>query len=153
MSTNYLPHKTLYIKISLLIGQLVSLYSGMKYIGDEEVDIRENSCEKNMDLDEAIRLKCATYRYSSPYNFSLDVPDEYSNSYHATLGFKANHSFRNNAGFFAFDHPRFGFVIAVVALKDIAEGEEVFTYYGYQVRSPAIDWYFELQEKFDNGLI
>jgi hypothetical protein len=134
-------------------GQLVSVYSGMKYIGDHEIDIRENSCEKNPDLDEDIRLACATYRYSSPYDFSLDVPNEYASSYRASLGFKANHSFRNNAGFYAFDHPRFGFVIAVVALKDIAKGEEVFTYYGYQVRSPAVDWYFELGEKFEKGLV
>ncbi len=135
------------------IGELVALYSGMKYIGDEEIDLRESNCENNINLDKISRINCATFRYSSPYGFSLDVPEPYSNSYRATSGFKSNHSFRNNAGFVAFDHPRFGFIISIFALRDIDQDEEIFTHYGYQVKSPALDWYFELKEKFEKGLI
>jgi hypothetical protein len=125
----------------------------MKYIGDEEIDLRESNCENNINLDKISRINCATFRYSSPYGFSLDVPEPYSNSYRATSGFKSNHSFRNNAGFVAFDHPRFGFIISIFALRDIDQDEEIFTHYGYQVKSPALDWYFELKEKFEKGLI
>ena len=79
-------------------------------------------------------MNCATYRYSSPYGFSIDIPAEFSNAYRASLGFKANHSFRNNCGYVAFDHPRFGFVNGIVALKDVAKDEEIFTDYGYEVK-------------------
>jgi hypothetical protein len=110
-------------------GELAALYSGMKYIGDEEIDLRQESCERNPRT----ASRCATYHYSSPYGFSIDVPAELAGSYDTTLGFKANHSFRNNCGFVAFDHPRFGFIVGIVALADVVEDEELFVYYGYQV--------------------
>ena len=93
--------------INVSLGELVALYSGMKFIGDEEMDLREESCDDNPDLTAEIRTQCATYRYSSPYGFSIDLPAEKASSYRTTLGFKANHSFRNNCGFIAIDHPRF----------------------------------------------
>jgi SET domain-containing protein len=68
------------------------------------------------------------------YRFTIDIPQEYADSYRATLGFKANHSFRNNCGFTAVDHPRFGFINAIVALKDVAKDEEIFAHYGYEVK-------------------
>ena len=93
--------------INVSLGELVALYSGMKFIGDEEMDLREESCDDNPDLTAEIRTQCATYRYSSPYGFSIDLPAEKASSYRTTLGFKANHSFRNNCGFIAIVHPRF----------------------------------------------
>jgi len=97
----------------------VALYSGMKYVGDEEMDLREENCDKNVNLTDEVRSRCAVYRYASAYGFYLDVPAEYSDTYRATLGFKANHSFRNNCGFVAIDHPRFGFVIGIAGLNFI----------------------------------
>ena len=83
------------------------MYSGLKFIGDDEMDLRERNCDQNLNLDEAVRFKCSTYRYSSPYGYSIDLPHEWSDTYRATVGFKANHSFNNNnCGFIAIDHPR-----------------------------------------------
>ncbi len=57
----------------------------------------------------------------------LDVPQDMSSvtSYCATLGHKANHAFVPNARFVQLEHPRFGLIVAVRAVRDIKEGEEV----------------------------
>jgi len=137
----------------MISGELVALYSGYKFVGDAEIDEHEKDCENNPELDEATRLKCAVYRYSSPYGYTIDVPYELSGSYRTTVGFKANHSFRNNCGFIAIDHPRSGFITGIVALQDIKMGEEIFTYYGYEVQVPQFKWYFDLKEEFEKGLV
>ena len=42
----------------------------------------------------------------------------------------ANHSFRNNAEYQTFQfHPVLGFIMAVVAVKDISKGSEVKMFY------------------------
>ena len=130
----------------------MALYSGLKFIGDEEIDSRVKSCEDNPGLSAEVRTQCATYRYSSPYGFSIDLPHEVASSYRTTLGFKANHSFRNNCGFIAIDHPRFGFITGIAALRNVSKDEEIFVHYGYQVERPEFKWYFDLKEKFDKGL-
>ena len=47
---------------------------------------------------------------------------------------------------------RFGFVVGIVALQNVSKDEEIFVYYGYQVERPEFKWYFDLKERFDNGL-
>lgn len=73
----------------------------------------------------------------------LDVgPESQScDQYRATLGHKACHSFEmKNAAFREFEHPRFGRIMSVVALRDIQRDEEVFVSYNYSV-SHAPEWY------------
>ena len=63
-----------------------------------------------------------------------DLPAEYSSleNYRATLAHKSNHMRRNNARFNRFNlHPVLGYIMAIVAIKDIPAGKEVFTNYGY----------------------
>ena len=51
----------------------------------------------------------------------LDIPLELSSTsaYSATLGHKANHSFKPNAKWGRIEHPRFGLICSIVALRVI----------------------------------
>ena len=80
------------------------------------------------------------------HNLCVDVPPAYSSLeiYRATLGHKACHHFQlRNSAFEEFEHPRFGRIMSVVAVKDIKEGEEIFVSYNYSLPlSPP--WYQHL---------
>ena len=83
-------------------------------------------------------------------SIDLDVgpDDRLCSQYRATLGHKACHSFdEKNAAFQEFEHPRFGRIMSVVALRDIRADEEVFVSYNYSV-SMAPEWYQELWFRF-----
>ena len=74
----------------------------------------------------ALKLTLAGYK--------IDLPPEYGtlDKYRATLGHKSNHNRRNNAIFHRYNlHPELGQIMSLVAVKDIPEGEEIFTNYGY----------------------
>ena len=76
----------------------------------------------------------------------LDISPEHQlcSQYRATLGHKACHSFeKKNAVFKEFEHPRFGRIMSVVAIRDIEPSEEVFVSYNYCV-SLAPPWYQEI---------
>ena len=45
-----------------------------------------------------------------------------------------------NAELVIFDHPRFGLVPSILSTQDIAENEEVFVHYGYEL-DDCPDWY------------
>lgn len=46
---------------------------------------------------------------------------------------QCNHSFEHNAEYDNYWHPRFGSIIAMKAVRDIAEGEELTILYGYEL--------------------
>ena len=79
----------------------------------------------------------------------LQVPAERRDPgiYCSTLGHKANHRFyRENVGYFRVDHPVWGDIVGLVAVKDIAKDEEIFVNYGYHLQegfdwSTAVIWY------------
>ncbi len=77
----------------------------------------------------------------------LDDPSLYS----ATSGHKVNCAVGDgaNAVFSEADHPRFGLVLAVVARREIEEGDEVLVDYGYKEGEFPLDhtWYHELKRK------
>lgn len=53
----------------------------------------------------------------------LDIKDTDVVNYRATLGHKANHSFKkSNAEYVDAYHPRFGSIVALVSLRDITKG-------------------------------
>ena len=65
------------------------------------------------------------------------------------MGHKVNHSARfNNCKFSLAQHPRFGFIRSVVAIKDIQAGEELLVDYEYVPPYP--QWYkdAEVREVF-----
>ena len=65
-----------------------------------------------------------------------------TDSYCATLAHKTNHSFQPNSQFIVYDHPLFGIIPAIITIRDVEEGEEVFVSYGYDLlESP--QWYRE----------
>lgn len=72
---------------------------------------------------------------------TIDIPKEFipSSAYCASLAHKVNHSFMPNAEFVAFDHPRFGLVPCLLSTLDIADGEEIFVHYGYEL-DDCPDW-------------
>ena len=68
------------------------------------------------------------------YDLCVDIPQEFGPvaRYRATLGHKANHSFRYNAQYTLFStHPVLGTIMAVVATRDLPAGTEVLCKYGY----------------------
>ena len=77
-------------------------------------------------------------------DLDIDPDNQLCSQYQATLGHKACHSFQQkNSVFREFEHPRFGRIMSVVAVKDIEQGEEVFVSYNYCV-SLAPPWYQEI---------
>ena len=94
-------------------------------------------------LEGSLRALIYPPRLTLDKSVDLDVGEEarQCSQYRATLGHKACHSFeRRNAAFQEFEHPRFGRIMSVVAVRDIAPGEEVFVSYNYAVPL-APDWY------------
>ena len=67
--------------------------------------------------------------------------------YCATLAHKANHSFTPNTRWGRLDHPRFGQVVTIIAIKDIQVGEEVSVNYKYPVIL-APEWYKQCHKLF-----
>ena len=73
------------------------------------------------------------------------------NLYNATLAQKVNNKFEpfTNSYFGFMEHPRFGSIVTVVALKNIKAGEEIFLDYGYAKDNStrkSVAWYVEQYE-------
>ena len=80
---------------------------------------------------------------------SIDVPRLYWSitRYRATLGHKANHSFKfANSIYGMAYHPRFGSIRAIYALSNITKGEEILVNYQYGKGSIVPPWYSALYE-------
>jgi len=89
------------------------------------------------------------YKIFDPNNKEgvVDIPEKYHaySSYCASLAHKTNHSFIPNCEFGEFIHPRWGLVPCIQAMHDIAEGEEIFVWYGYDL-DYCPDWYLDAWE-------
>ena len=67
--------------------------------------------------------------------------------YRATLGHKANHSFRYaNSKYGMAYHPRFGKIRAIFAIRHISKGEEVLVNYQYPKNANVPEWYSDLYQ-------
>jgi len=108
----------LFARARISSGELCSWYNGLRCT-HEEVNAREwAAAQATMTLDaETV----------------LDIPLALASvtAFCASLGHKANHSLPNNAKYDVFDHPRFGLIKAIRAVRDIEPGEEVCCDYGY----------------------
>ena len=80
---------------------------------------------------------------------SLDIPQDSvsTDMYCATTGHKACHSFEPNAHFARFFHPRFGFIMSVVADEEISRGVEILVNYRYPLNTSP-DWYRALWKRY-----
>merc|ERR1712106_327662 len=120
-------------------GELVSVFSGSKIIKDSNRKSIKYGDEEWSD-----------FRLTLDKSVDLDIFPEYQlcSEYRASLGHKACHSFEHkNSVFREFEHPRFGRVMSVVAVRDIELDEEVFVSYNYCV-SLAPPWYQEIWFRF-----
>ena len=77
----------------------------------------------------------------------LDVPREWSccDTYCATLGHKANHSSNPNSRYDVFDHPIYGCIKCVRALRDIPALQEITVDYGFDGLHGYPDWWQQQQ--------
>jgi histone-lysine N-methyltransferase SETD7 len=78
----------------------------------------------------------------------LDVPAKWSDcgSYCATLGHKANHSSSPNSRYDVFDHPIYGCIKCVRALRDILPSQEITVDYGFDGAHGYPDWWQQHQQ-------
>lgn len=85
------------------------------------------------------------YRITVNRDVDLDIWKEHESldNYRATIAHKACHSFVKNAGFQRLDHPQFGQIMSVVAISDIAIGEEILVSYNYSIPKAPL-WYQEV---------
>ena len=140
----------LYLKRSVSAGQIVALFNGIRCRSS-----RNNSNDKSPD-------QSYDYRIRLNGDMDIDIPPVFTqlDQYCATLGHKANHSFTPNARcqsflirsieflqanvhqyrWVRFQHPRFGLIVAIKAIKDMAEGSEVLVNYGMGMADAPI-WY------------
>ena len=132
----------LFAKTELEEGEVVSFYNGIR-LSHEEVDGREWSLNGNtISLDD----DCV-----------LDVPSQWSalSNYKASLGHKANHSFKPNCMYDLFYHPRFGQIKCIRTLRKLDCGEELTCCYDYNHQktdstADLPDWYLTEFKKWSN---
>ena len=67
------------------------------------------------------------YRIRLNGDWDMDIPKGYHQlkQYCATLAHKANHSFTPNVEWGIFEHPRFGLIRSLRAIRDLKKGDEV----------------------------
>ena len=125
----------LFVTKSIPADTIIAFYNGIKLAGNECVKCEnwEEDAYKIMDLlppDE------------TGESGVLDIPPEYQNTdhYYASLAHKANHSFKPNAKFCLFYHPRFGPLPALRSTQSMQGGSEVLVNYEYAY-DEAPPWY------------
>ena len=72
----------------------------------------------------------------------IDVPSNAQSldSYRASLGHKANHSFNPNSEYSVAEHPVFGLIVCIKSIKKLSKEEEILCHYKYDI-STAPQWY------------
>ena len=82
------------------------------------------------------------YRIRLNAEWDLDIPKGHESleMYRATLAHKANHSFEPNVEWILFEHPRFGLIRGLKAIKDIDEDEEILVNYSINL-ADSPEWY------------
>jgi len=117
----------LFAKRDLAAKEVASLYNGIK------VKTGTYASEHMPRSDYRIRLNG---------DWDMDIPKGYHQlkQYCATLAHKANHSFTPNVEWGIFEHPRFGLIRSLRAIRDLKKGDELLVNYHMTVaKSP--EWY------------
>ena len=89
------------------------------------------------------------YRVHFNTEIDIDIPEDKrtTSDYCATLSHKANHSFEPNCRWSRIDHPRFGFICSITAIRKIYEGEEVTVNYRLPLHLAPL-WYVQCYEEY-----
>ena len=115
----------LFVKKDVPPNTVLAFYNGIKVDGKECVrsDIWEEDAFKIMDLIPTEDTEPGV----------LDIPADFQSTkkYCASLAHKSNHSFKPNAKFSLFYHPRFGSIPSIVSIVSIPCGAEVLVNYQY----------------------
>ena len=115
----------LFVRKSVPANTALAFYNGIRLEGKDCIksDAWEEDAYKIMDLLPSDEEEPGV----------IDIPLEYQNTqnYCASLAHKANHSFKPNAKFILFYHPRFGPVPALVTTLPVPSGGEVLVNYEY----------------------
>jgi len=113
----------LFAKKALKQGELVALMNGAR-------------------SPPSLHQEWSDYRIKLDGDTDLDIPESLRSltAYCATLAHKANHSFTPNCRWGRIDHPRFGCIISLVALKNCFPGDEITVNYRLPLHY-APEWY------------
>jgi len=125
----------LFAKIVFTAGDLVSILNGTRVVP-------------------SIHEDWSDYKVHFSTEFDIDIPDDMrrTDQYCSTLAHKANHSFTPNTKWGRMDHPKFGMVVTLLALRSITEGEEITVNYNYNLAiAPA--WYKQCLAQFKNKVL
>ena len=99
------------------------------------------------------RRHCKKYSLGiTTFGGTIDLPPEFDVNPLPNLGPKVNHHFKDsNSGYVEIEHPRWGLIQSVTAMRDLKAGEELFTYYGYGKNDFPSDflWYHEAKLAID----
>jgi hypothetical protein len=148
----------LFAKRNISHSEVIAFYNGMQFVNEEE-DIHDIQCfsqfsdlpPDKVDID--VKRKCHKYKISSHLGALINIPPEWDdiNLYNATLAHKVNNKFEpfTNADFSFMEHPRFGVMVSIFAIKNITAGEEIFLDYTYAVNAigkKMVPWYFQQRE-------
>merc|ERR1712110_21506 len=112
-------------------GDLLAYYSGLTV---NILNTNEGLCPTNQTMAE--RWECERnlmlLKNSYQNSYAIDVPKSHWDivKYRATLGHKANHSFKYfNSEYGMAYHPRYGSIRSIVAIRNIIKGEEILVDY------------------------
>jgi len=130
-SNNDTAGEGLFAKTQFISGDLVSILNGTRVIP-------------------SIHEDWSDYKVHFSTEFDIDIPEDMRrmDQYCTTLAHKANHSFTPNTKWGRMDHPRFGFVVTLLACRAITMGEEITVNYNYS-RAIAPPWYKQCLADFN----
>jgi len=126
----------LFAKQSIKRGEVICFVSGF-FVANKMIQhpLDRRGRSESEELKEKIyTLTLLGHPLMKKLDVAVDLPPDFAplEKYSATLGHKAQHSFRNNAIFNEFTaHPLLGYTMCLLAIKDIPAGSEVFVFYGY----------------------
>lgn len=137
--------KMVFVKQSLVEGAQEGLFARQAVKANTIVAFYNGiRRKKNANSKETWQNEANAYKIFDPNNKEgvVDILEKYHpySNYCASLAHKTNHSFIPNCEFSEFNHPRWGLVPCIEAMHDIAEGEEIFVWYGYDL-DYCPDWY------------
>lgn len=138
-------------------GQLACPYSGLFYRNKEETEIYNAMYLYNVSLSKDERRYAKKYTINTAHSSArIDIPKhlDQPNTWHPTLGPKVNTDFPRrhmNCVYGDFDHPVYGLIQGVHAIKDIPAGTELFTDYGYGANAEFphdFPWYHAAKKEY-----
>ena len=129
-------------------------YVGYVYRNLDERVIYGQRYLQNASLSKAERRWAKKYSIGLSTDSMIEIPIEMDSPgvWHPTLGPKVNTDFAErdmNCVYAVMEHPRWGLIQGVHATKDIEEGQELFTDYGYKEGEFPGDhlWYHEAKRE------